>query len=266
MKQRVSQFLSTLLYNGYVKGFILGTIYQGNIKFLNCPGFNCYSCPGAVSACPIGIIQFFAAYGAYHITFYTLGFLGLVGSIGGRIICGWACPFGFMQDLLYKIKFPKCNIPAVIHYGKYLILIVLVFIIPFFTKEPWFCKLCPIGTLEAGIPHVFYNADLRQVVGRLFQIKIVILAGFLLWMIVSKRPFCRTVCPLGAIYSLFNKVSFFRIEVDKNRCIKCNKCYTSCPVSIKIYEDGGASLKCIRCLRCTDCPAEAVSYKLRLTL
>ncbi|MBP1762680.1 MAG: iron-sulfur cluster-binding protein [Firmicutes bacterium] len=145
-------------------------------------------------------------------------------------------------------------------------LIVLVLIIPYFTKEPWFSKLCPVGTLEAGIPQVLYNADLRQLVGRLFFIKIVILSVYLLWMIASKRPFCRTTCPLGAIYSLFNKVSFLRIQVDKNRCIQCNKCYKSCPVSIKIHEEGGASLKCIRCMRCTDCPTEAVSYKLKFKL
>lgn len=266
MKQRISQILSTFIYNAYLKGFIIGTIYQGNIKFLNCPGFNCYSCPGAVSACPIGIIQFFAAHGAYYISFYTLGFLSVVGSIGGRLVCGWACPFGLLQDVLYKIKSPKWNIPAFFHYAKYPLLIVLVFIIPYLTKEPWFCKLCPVGTLEAGIPQVLYNPDLRQLAGRLFQIKVVILAVFLLWMIASKRPFCRTMCPLGAIYSLFNKVSFLRIEVDINRCIKCNKCYELCPVAIKVYEEGGASLKCIRCLRCTDCPVNAVSYKLKLTL
>jgi polyferredoxin len=266
MKQRVSQFLSAIFYNAYVKGFILGTIYQGNIKFLNCPGFNCYSCPGAISACPIGIIQFFAAYGAYHVSLYTIGFLGLIGSVGGRIVCGWACPFGLLQDLLYKIKFPKISIPSFLHYGKYLALILLAFLIPYFSEEHWFCKLCPVGTLEAGIPQVLYNADLRQLTGSLFVIKIVILAVFLLWMVASKRPFCRTTCPLGAIYSLFNKVSFLRIQVDKNRCIQCNKCYKGCPVSIKIHEEGGASLKCIRCLRCTDCPTEAVSYKLKWTL
>ena len=170
------------------------------------------------------------------------------------------------SDLLYKIKFPKWSIPSFLYYGRYLTLIVLVLLIPYFTKEPWFSKLCPVGTLEAGIPQVLYNADLRQLVGTLFLIKIIILAAFLLWMIASKRPFCRTTCPLGAIYSLFNKVSFLRIEVDKNRCIQCNKCYKACPVSIKIHEEGGASLKCIRCLRCTDCPTEAVSYKLKLTL
>jgi polyferredoxin len=265
MKQRISQILSALLYNSYIYGFILGTIYQGNLKFLNCPGFNCYSCPSAIFACPLGILQFFSAHGVYHISLYTLGFLGAIGTVGGRIICGWGCPFGLLQDLMFKIKTPKLKIPSFLYPGRYVTLILLVIVIPYFTKEPWFSKLCPVGTLEAGIPQVLYNADLRQFVGTIFVIKIAILFFFLVWMIVSKRPFCRTTCPLGAIYSLFNRVSFLRVDVDKDKCIKCSKCHKNCPVSIKVFEDGGATSQCIRCLRCTDCPVNAITYKFSLT-
>jgi ferredoxin-type protein NapH len=265
MKQRISQILSTLLYNSYIYGFIIGTIYQGNLKLLNCPGFNCYSCPSAIFACPLGILQFFSAYGVYHISLYTLGLLGAIGAAGGRIICGWGCPFGLLQDLMYKIKAPKLNIPSFLYSGRYVTLILLVIIIPYFTKEPWFSKLCPVGTLEAGIPHLLYNADLRQFTGTIFIIKCIILFVFLVWMIVSKRPFCRTTCPLGAIYSLFNRISFLRVDVDKDKCIKCSKCHNNCPVSIKVFEDSGATSQCIRCLRCTDCPVEAISYSFKLT-
>ena len=265
MKQRISQILSSLLYNSYIYGFILGTIYQGNFKILNCPGFNCYSCPSAIFSCPIGILQFFTAYGAYHLTLYTMGFIGAIGAVGGRIICGWGCPFGLLQDMMYKIKAPKLNIPSFLYAGRYVTLILLVFIIPFITKEPWFSKLCPIGTLEAGIPHLLYNADLRQFVGTIFIIKCIILFVYFAWMIVSKRPFCRTTCPLGAIYSLFNRISFLKVDVDKDKCIKCSKCHKNCPVSIKVFEDGGATSQCIRCLRCTDCPVKAISYSFKLT-
>ena len=166
---------------------------------------------------------------------------------------------------MYKIRSPKLNIPSALYWCRYIILIVLVFIIPYLTREPWFSKLCPVGTLEAGIPQVLYNADLRQFVGTIFIIKISILVFFLVWMTVSKRPFCRTTCPLGAIYSLFNRISFLQVGVDKERCIKCQKCHKNCPVSIKVFENGGATAQCIRCLRCTDCPVNAITYKFSVT-
>ncbi len=263
MKQRISQIVSAIFYNAYIRGLLIGTIYQGQFKHFCCPGFNCYSCPSALFACPIGIIQFFVAYGPYYVSFYTLGILGTIGSIGGRIVCGWACPFGLLQDLIYKIKFPKLQIPKILYGGKYLILIFLVIIIPWYTKEPWFSKLCPAGTLEAGIPHVLYNPDLRLLIGTIFTLKIGILLFFLVWMMISCRPFCRTTCPLGAIYSLFNKVSLFKIEVDETRCNKCNHCFKMCPVGMRIYEEGGSTTNCIRCLRCTDCPAGAVTFSIK---
>jgi polyferredoxin len=262
--QRISQIIATLLYNSYLSAFLVGTIYQGNLKYFNCPGFNCYSCPSAIFSCPIGIIQFFVAYGPYCVSFYTLGIIGIIGALGGRIVCGWACPFGFLQDLLFKIRSPKLRIPRLLSYGKYVTLIVLVLILPYYTTEPWFSKLCPVGTLEAGIPQVLYNADLRELVGTIFGIKILILIGFLVWMVLSSRPFCRTACPLGAIYSLFNRISFLRIEVDQERCINCYKCYRVCPVGVKIHEDGSANTHCIRCQRCTECPAAAVKISFTI--
>ncbi len=263
MNQRISQVISSLLYNAYFRGFLIGTIYQGNFKLLNCPGFNCYSCPSAIFACPIGIIQFFVAYGPYCVSFYTVGLIGIIGTLGGRIVCGWACPFGLLQDLLYKIRAPKFAIPKLLNYGKYLTLVLLVLFLPFYTKEPWFSKLCPAGTLEAGIALVLFNPDLRQLVSTLFFIKIIILILFLVWMTISSRPFCRTTCPLGAIYSLFNKVSFYRVEVNKKLCIKCEQCFKVCPVGIRVYEEGGSSASCIRCQRCKECPTEAVRFAFK---
>lgn len=257
--QRISQLISTLLYNPYLFGFYSGSIYLGKLKVIPCPGLNCHSCPSAVFACPIGAIQQFVSYGPHHISFYVFGFLGAVGTVGGRIVCGWACPFGFMQDLLFKIRSLKLEIPPILYKCKYLVLFLLVFAVAYYTKEPWFCKLCPAGTLEAGIPLILLNIELRELIDGLFFVKAAILILFLAWMIISKRPFCRTVCPLGAIYSFFNKISMFRMEVDKGKCIKCDLCLKECPVSLKIYEEGADSANCIRCFRCSKCPTDAVN-------
>lgn len=256
--QRLSQIITTIIYNWYGYGFIIGNIYQGSLKHLLCPGLNCYSCPAAVVSCPIGSIQLFVAYGIYHVSFYLIGVLSAIGAIAGRIICGWACPFGFIQDLLYKIPFPKYAILGPLRYMRYVCLFAVVILVAYFTEEPWFCKFCPAGTLEAGIPLLSLNSELRLQIGILFYVKAGLLAGFFVWMIISKRPFCRTICPLGAIYSFFNRISMLQLTVDAAKCVHCNKCLEDCPVDIKIYEDGTESAQCLRCLRCMKCPSGAV--------
>ncbi len=264
--QRISQFASVVLYNCYFYGFYLRSIYQGSFKLAPCPGLNCHSCPSAVFSCPVGALQMLTAYGTYHIPFYLLGFLGMIGTAAGRIVCGWACPFGLVQDLLNKIPSPKLKIPQALTWLRYVILVVIVFGVAWITGEPWFCKLCPAGTLEAGIPLTLLNADLREMTGTLFTVKLGILAAFIILFVLCKRPFCRTICPLGAMYGLFNKVSILRPQVDLEKCIQCNACEKSCPVEIKAYEKNAClTTDCIRCYRCIKCPTGAVSIGVKFT-
>jgi len=225
-----------------------------------CPGFNCHSCPSAIFVCPIGALQLFASYGKYFISLYVFGIIGILGSIGGRIVCGWACPFGLLQDLLYKIPSPKWGIPRLFENMRYLFLFGGVLCVAYLTKEPWFCKvICPVGTLEAGLPLLALSADLREIIGKVFYLKIVILILLLAWMVISSRAFCRVVCPLGAIYGLFNKISFFRISFISKKCILDKKCEKVCPVGHRMYADDAGSARCIRCLRCLICPTKALT-------
>jgi ferredoxin-type protein NapH len=214
------------------------------------PVLNCYACPLAAVACPIGSLQHFSAIHVFP--FYTIGILGLVGSVVGRMTCGWICPFGFLQDLMYKIPSFKIKMPKFFNYLKYVFLVGLVIMAPYITGEPWFSKLCPAGVLEAGIPLALLDEQIRRQVGTMFYMKIGILLAFLASFAFIKRPFCRAVCPLGAILSFFNSFSAYRMEIDGTQCIKCNKCQNKCPVDIKIYENPN-STSCIRCLECTDC-------------
>jgi ferredoxin-type protein NapH len=274
-KRRWFQTFSFLAINAYIPSWFKGKIYQGNFKGTCVPVLNCYSCPSALGACPIGAIQNFFASTKFNISIaqyqfglYVLGFLGAVGSLVGRMPCGWLCPFGFLQELLYKIKTKKLRIPKFLTYMKYVVLVVFVVFLPLFIMDEfgfgqtWFCKwICPAGTLEAGLPLAAISADIRGQIGFLFSWKFAILVLFIAWMIVSKRPFCRTVCPLGAIFALFNKVSLFRIVVDDDKCTLCNKCWNDCPVDIKVYEKPN-SPECIRCLKCIDsCKFGAVGYE-----
>lgn len=258
-----------VLSNGYVKGFAKGRIYEGDLKYLCVPGMNCYSCPGALGSCPIGSLQATLNSREYMFSLYVFGIIALFGTFLGRFVCGFLCPFGLVQDLLYKIPFPKkireLKGEKFLRSFRFFILAVFVILLPMFVIDitglgkPWFCKyICPVGTLEGGIPLVLLNENLRSAVGFLFKWKVLILGIVLFSSVVIYRPFCRYLCPLGAIYGLFNKISFYRFKIDETKCTKCGACQKVCKLNIKVYENPN-SIDCIRCGECkASCPKKAI--------
>ena len=78
-KRRLIQVYAALLYNAHIKGYIKGDIYTGHIKNFCVPGFNCYSCPGAIGACPLGALQNALASMDKRAPWYVLGILLLYG-------------------------------------------------------------------------------------------------------------------------------------------------------------------------------------------
>jgi len=261
--------------NAWLPAWLKGGIFQGGVKGVCVPALNCYSCPSALGACPIGAIQNSFAGLRFNLSvaerkfgLYVAGFLAAVGSAVGRMPCGWVCPFGFLQELLHKIPTPKVRLPRVMTYFRYVVLAVMVVALPLLVVDElglgqtWFCKwICPAGTLEAGIPLVLLRPGLRDLIGFMYYWKIGLLVLFAGWFVLSRRPFCRTVCPLGAVFGLFNKVSLFRMAVDDEKCTLCDECYKDCPVEIKIYESPNTP-DCVRCLKCvSSCKYGAVSYE-----
>jgi len=259
----------TVVSNGYLVGFVKGRIWQGDSKSVCVPGLNCYSCPGAWGACPIGSLQ--AELGAREIKFplYVVGFLLAFGALFGRFVCGFLCPFGWVQDLLYKIPSKKVRTfkyDRLLRYLKYVVLAVLVILLPMLVKNaagvglPWFCKwVCPSGTLFAGIPLLLANPTLRAVVGFIFSWKMAILILILGLSVFLYRPFCKYLCPLGATYALFNKASFYRLKLDESACTNCGTCKRACKMGVdpsKTPDD----MECIRCGDCVkNCPTKALS-------
>ena len=174
-KRHRVQILWALLTNSYLIGFVQGKIYKGKLKNLCVPGLNCYSCPGAVFSCPLGSLQSALLSSKYRFPYYMLGMLLLFGILLGRVICGFLCPFGLVQELLYKIptkKLQKNVWTRRLSRLKYVILAVFVILIPLVFLTPGFCKyICPAGTLEGGFPLLLKNESLRRACGQAFSVE-----------------------------------------------------------------------------------------------
>lgn len=268
-KRHRFQILWAFLTNSYLVGFAKGKIYDGKLKNLCVPGLNCYSCPGALGSCPIGAMQAVIGSWNFRMAFYVAGFLVFVGALMGRFVCGWLCPFGLIQDLLHKIPFvKKISIfrgDRLLRKLKYVIFLVFVILLPMFVVDmlgqgaPYFCKLiCPAGTLGGGIPLVLLNSAMRTAVGWLYAWKNVLLVVIVLLSVVIYRPFCKYICPLGAVYSVFNPIAVFRYRVDKEACVHCGACAKACKMQVDPSETPNHP-ECIRCGSCKKvCPTGAI--------
>ncbi|MDE6907309.1 MAG: 4Fe-4S binding protein [Lachnospiraceae bacterium] len=268
-KRHRVQILWALLTNSYLIGFVQGKIYKGKLKNLCVPGLNCYSCPGAAGTCPIGAMQAVIGNWNFKFAFYAAGFLVFVGALMGRFVCGWLCPFGLIQDLLYKIPFPRklrtFKGDRLLRKLKYVVLLFFVILLPMFLVDvlgqgaPYFCKLiCPVGTLEGGIPLVLLNKSMHGALGWLYAWKNVLLLFTVFLSILIYRPFCKYICPLGAVYSVFNPISVFRYRIDREKCVGCGACAKVCKMQANPAENPNHP-ECIRCGQCKKaCPKQCI--------
>ncbi len=260
---------ATLLTNIHLPNFFRGGIYQGKGKSVCVPGLNCYSCPAASGACPIGSFQAVVGSSKFGFSYYITGFLILLGVLLGRFICGFLCPFGWLQELLHKIPSKKLSTKKLkpLTYLKYIILLLAVVLLPALAVndvgmgDPFFCKyICPQGVLEGAIPLSLVNEGIRAALGTLFVQKLFILLATVALSILFYRPFCKWICPLGAFYALLNKISLLEIKMDEQKCVSCGKCAASCKMDVDVRKTPNHA-ECIRCGKCiTACPAEALCF------
>ena len=268
-RRRLIQLYAALLYNAHLRGFVEGKIYTGGTKFLCVPGLNCYSCPGAVGACPLGSLQNALASSRSRAPFYALGMLMLFGLVLGRVVCGFLCPFGLIQEWIHKLPVPKLRkgrVTRALSYVKYVLLALLVVLIPLYYAAqrfplPAFCKyICPAGTLEGAVTLLAHpeNEGLFSMLGELFTGKFAILAAVLAACAFVYRAFCRFFCPLGAIYGFFCRIALLGVKVDPDLCTNCGLCVRKCPMDVRRVGDH----ECIHCGACIgECPTKAIRWR-----
>jgi len=260
-KRHVIQAVASLIQNAHFSGFFTGKLYDGASKGVCVPGLNCYSCPGAVGACPIGALQNSLGAMKFRFPYYVLGMLLFFGALAGRLICGFLCPFGLLQDLIAKIPVKKRNrfrADRPLRFVKYAVLILTVSLPLFIKLTPFFCKyLCPSGTV-AGVLLSLSDSKLFSVLGGEFACKISVLLIILVLSAIIIRPFCKYLCPLGAFYGLLNRVSLVRMRCDADKCVSCGKCASVCPMGVDPSKHPNDA-ECIRCAACvSSCPGSAL--------
>jgi polyferredoxin len=233
----------------------------------------------------------FALYNAVFPWLALASFL-IVGVLIGKSLCGWICPFGFVQDLVGFIKRKQADFSSRTHdsmvYMKYFVLGIALFVsvtfsasklmgasggyesaIGIFTKAP-FTALSPAETLFGTVPTMILNfrtalatksvTDALSGISTLpplFWIQIFIMAFVLVFAAYIPRGWCRYFCPHGAIMAVLNRFSFLGLRRDPVKCAKggCRLCVSACPMKVPILDlpwEKFSDPECIYCMKCAD--------------
>jgi len=198
------------------------------------------------------------AYSGYHpFPLVALGTVLLVGALLGRLLCGWVCPFGLVQDWLFRIPSPKIELPGWAAHLKYGVLILFVFLFPFLLGEAtWlsFCRICPAAALQVTLPAVISDGLGSVRVATL--VRLVVLAGVLALAILSSRSFCKALCPIGALLAPLNFASFWQVKPPRAKCLSCHRCDQSCSLQVQPSVRFAKQLpanRALDCIVCHDC-------------
>ena len=272
-KRRVVQILIAILLTCNITAYMAEWRFYGNVCL---PVLHCNACPLTWFNCPIYKISEWAQY--REVPWGTLApwmLLGIFGSIGvlvGRFFCGWVCPMGLLQDLLHSIPSPKLKVPSVLRWMKYAFLFISVGAVAYWAGKDvlyFFCKFCPVATMEVGIPQMIVDNDWALDPWRIVRLSVLV---FVLVLVVCNiRSFCRIMCPVGALVAVANKFSLFSIRLDPDKCIHCGKCDKSCPMGIPVENASrtrraiNRHSECIECLNCEEaCPVNAIDNNSRI--
>jgi ferredoxin-type protein NapH len=185
----------------------------------------------------------------------------------GRGFCSWGCFYGGWDDgtsrFAKKPKIKKIN--PVFRWISFAVLIIVA-LLSAVSLNPVYCDwLCPFKTVTEFEKVTSFTVFMKTVVFVSLFLSLVII----LPVLTGKRIQCTTLCPMGALLSLTNKINAFDVRIDKERCSNCEKCVKACPTLSLSNEDliaGRPSITCMKCGKCIDsCSKSALHYHIKGT-
>lgn len=238
---------------------IIALLTIGPIVVIGNPGIKVtggfWNCPFPLPFIMCNVCPIFCTFGQIRPWLFS----GIVGTnfLTGRAFCGFFCPGGITQDLLFKVPLRKITIPprtdSMLRYIKYGVAILLIGLVIHATN------------LWVGLPLM---AELWSFLARYDdEVRIalvgtaIILLGLALFV---GRSWCRYLCPFGAWIAVFNKYSLLRIGRSLETCVSCHLCRRRCSGGLNPMgsQRTWCSLECVRCLQCyTACRAKV--FKLQ---
>ena len=187
----------------------------------------------------------------------ALLFFIILAVVGNKIICGWACPFGSLQELIYSVpilrRIKQRKLPFVlantIRAGLFAAMLLFLFGI--------------IGGRKGTViyhhlnPFNLFNLDFET-----FSILLTVILASLGSFIVY-RPFCQLICPFGLVSWIAERFSIIRVRIDKDKCTECGVCIKACPLEAakgRVYAKR-LPADCFSCARCLNvCSVDAIQY------
>lgn len=272
-KRRLVQFVTAILLTCNFTAFMAEWRFFGNVCL---PIIHCNACPLTWFNCPIYAIsewiQFREVPWGTLAPWMLIGIIGGIGALLGRFFCGWVCPMGLLQDLLHGIPSPKFSLPALLRWVKYGFLFIAVGAAAYWVgKESllFFCKYCPVATIEVAVPQMIVDHDWAMDTWRILRFSVLVLV--LVLVVFNVRSFCKVMCPVGALVAVANKFSIFTIRIDPAKCTHCGKCDKSCPMGVPVENSSRTKrsvnrhTECIECLKCEEvCPVNAIANNSRI--
>ncbi|OGT97578.1 MAG: 4Fe-4S binding protein [Geobacteraceae bacterium GWB2_52_12] len=184
-----------------------------------------------------------------------------------RSFCSWICPVATLSECSWKSGFrlfrrnikPPAWLDVILRGIKYLLLVFFIYSI---------VLMMDLYALQAFIGSDYHKvADVRLLdfFLHISPLALVVILALLALSLLLRNPFCRYLCPYGALLGLAATLSPFRVTRDRERCVSCGVCSQVCPTYIDVmHKKSVNSPECIGCWRCiSHCRAQgALSMRI----
>lgn len=236
-------------------------------------GFSFIPSASIHALCPFGgvvTIYKFLTTGGFiqkiHESAFVLMFIGFfIAVLFGAVFCGWLCPFGSVQEWVGKLgkkifgksynNFIPYKYDKYLRFLRYGVLGWVVYMTAV-TGKLVFSDVDP------------YSALFHLWTGEVATVGLIVLILTLLASLLVERPWCKYLCPYGAILGLTNSFRVFKIRRNPSSCVSCSACNKACPMNINVSQSETIkNHQCIGCMKCTSedaCPiADTVEFSVK---